>query len=92
MTSLTVVSAIVVVTLFGNSLKEAYYLGDVGQGARMKLVVNSVMGAHMAALSEGIQLAKKSDLDCDVLHDVLCKGALSSPLVQVPSDSIDYCK
>jgi 3-hydroxyisobutyrate dehydrogenase-like beta-hydroxyacid dehydrogenase len=62
--------------------KEAYYLGDVGQGARMKLVVNAVMGAHMAALSEGIQLAKKSNLDCDVLHDVLCKGALSSPLVQ----------
>ena len=46
----------------------------------------------MAALSEGIQLAKKSDLDCDILHDVLCKGALSSPLVQVPSNSIDYCK
>ena len=26
--------------------------------------------------------AKKSDLDVDILHDVLCKGAMSSPLVQ----------
>jgi len=69
-------------TCFDAMGKESYYLGDVGAGARMKLVVNAIMGAQMAALAEGLQLAQKSDLDVNVLHDVLCKGAMSSPLVQ----------
>jgi len=69
-------------TCFDAMGKESYYLGDVGAGARMKLVVNAIMGAQMAALAEGLQLAKQSDLDVNVLHDVLCKGAMNSPLVQ----------
>ena len=48
----------------------------------MKLVINVVMGAQMAALAEGIKLAEASKLDTEVLHDLLCNGALSSPLVQ----------
>ena len=48
----------------------------------MKLVINAVMGAQMAALAEGIKLAEASELDTEVLHDLLCNGALSSPLVQ----------
>jgi len=62
--------------------KKTYFLGDLGKGARMKLVINAVMGAQMAALAEGIELARQSDLDVSVLHDLLCNGALNSPLVQ----------
>jgi len=62
--------------------KKSYYLGALGKGARMKLVINAVMGAHMAALAEGIKLAEAAELDTAVLHDLLCNGALSSPLVQ----------
>jgi len=43
-------------TCFNAMGKESYYLGDVGAGARMKLVVNAIMGAQMAALAEGLQL------------------------------------
>ena len=62
--------------------KKTYYLGTLGKGARMKLVINAVMGAQMAALAEGMKLAEASELDTTVLHDLLCNGALNSPLVQ----------
>ena len=49
-------------TCFDAMGKESYYLGDVGAGARMKLVVNAIMGAQMAALAEGLQLGEFSIL------------------------------
>ena len=38
-------------------------LGDVGQGSRMKLCVNMLMGQMMTSFSEGMCLAERSDLD-----------------------------
>jgi glyoxylate/succinic semialdehyde reductase len=37
--------------------KAKFFLGDVGAGANMKLVVNMVMGSMMAAFAEGLVLA-----------------------------------
>ena len=37
--------------------KAKFFLGDVGAGAHMKLVVNMVMGSMMAAFAEGLVLA-----------------------------------
>ena len=34
--------------------KASFFLGEVGAGAKMKLVVNMVMGSMMAAFSEGV--------------------------------------
>ena len=45
------------VPLFDKLGKKALYLGAVGAGARMKLVVNMVMGTMMGAFSEGMALA-----------------------------------
>jgi 3-hydroxyisobutyrate dehydrogenase-like beta-hydroxyacid dehydrogenase len=39
-----------------------YFLGEVGKGAEMKLVVNMVMGSMMAAFSEGLSLAEAVSL------------------------------
>ena len=41
--------------------KAHFFLGDVGQGAKMKLVVNMIMGSMMGAFAEGLTLAEKSD-------------------------------
>ena len=62
--------------------KKSYYLGNLGKAARTKLVINSIMGAQMAALAEGIKLAEAAELDTEILYDILCNGQLSSPLVQ----------
>jgi len=39
--------------------KASFYLGPVGAGSRMKLVVNGLMGTMMNAFTESMQLAKE---------------------------------
>lgn len=63
--------------------KKSFFLGGVGTGTRMKLVVNMVMGSMMTAFSEGIVLAEKSDLDASTLLDVLDLGAMANPLFRM---------
>lgn len=62
--------------------KLAVYLGDVGEGARMKLVINAIMAGTMVALAEGVALAGKSGLDVATLLDLLDAGVVSSPLLR----------
>lgn len=62
--------------------KKHIYLGQVGNGARMKLVVNLILGDVMAALSEGMALGKKAGLSGEQLLEVLDAGALSSPMIR----------
>jgi len=75
-------------TMFEAMSKKWFFMGDVGTGARMKIVVNGIMGAHMAALAEGMALAEKCDLDPLTLLEILSLGALSSPLVTSKGSSI----
>ncbi|KAJ4768306.1 glyoxylate reductase 2 [Rhynchospora pubera] len=60
--------------------KSRFYLGDVGNGAAMKLVVNMIMGSMMASFSEGLLLAEKVGLDPNVLVEVVSQGAISAPM------------
>ncbi|GJM94106.1 hypothetical protein PR202_ga10722 [Eleusine coracana subsp. coracana] len=48
-------------------LESRFYLGDVGNGAAMKLVVNMVMGSMMVSFSEGLLLSEKAGLDPSTL-------------------------
>lgn len=60
--------------------KKSLLLGAVGAGARMKLVVNMVMGAMMGAFCEGMSLADKSGLKQQDLLEVLSLGAMANPM------------
>jgi 3-hydroxyisobutyrate dehydrogenase-like beta-hydroxyacid dehydrogenase len=60
--------------------KMSLYLGETGQGARMKLVVNMIMGAMMTAFNEGMVLAETAGLSTDDLLQVLDNGAMSNPM------------
>lgn len=60
--------------------KRSFYLGDVGAGAHMKLVVNMVMGSMMAAFAEGLSLAEGLGLERQDLLDVVALGAIASPM------------
>merc|ERR1719190_185676 len=53
---------------------------DVGSGARMKLVVNMVMGINMVALSEGLAMGTKAGLNGSDIMDVIKEGAIASPM------------
>lgn len=52
--------------------KRALFLGDVGAGTKMKLVVNQLMATMLAALSESIVLTEALDLSVPDLLEVLC--------------------
>ncbi|XP_065179246.1 cytokine-like nuclear factor N-PAC [Sycon ciliatum] len=68
--------------------KSHYYLGEVGDAARMKLVVNMMMGSMTSALCEGMALAKEVGLSQKMLYQVLREGALDSKLVEVKGAAI----
>ncbi|XP_039133931.1 LOW QUALITY PROTEIN: glyoxylate/succinic semialdehyde reductase 1-like [Dioscorea cayenensis subsp. rotundata] len=63
--------------------KKSFYLGQVGNGAKMKLVVNMIMGSMMNAFSEGLCLADRSGLNCQTLLDVLDLGGIANPMFKM---------
>ena len=73
---------------FGVLGKRAFYLGAVGAGARMKLVVNMVMGSMMASFAEGMALAEASGLAQTNLVEVLSLGAIANPMFAMKAQSL----
>ncbi|MEJ2201209.1 MAG: NAD(P)-dependent oxidoreductase [Desulfuromonadaceae bacterium] len=63
--------------------KKRLYLGDAGQAARMKLVVNMIMGGMMTAFCEGLALGHKGGLAGEQILEVLAAGALANPMFTV---------
>ncbi|KAJ4838445.1 Glyoxylate/succinic semialdehyde reductase 2, chloroplastic [Turnera subulata] len=68
--------------------KSRFYLGDVGNGAAMKLVVNMIMGSMMATFAEGLLLSEKAGLDPNVLVEVVSQGAISAPMFALKGPSM----
>ncbi|QUX95660.1 NAD(P)-dependent oxidoreductase [Marinomonas sp. CT5] len=60
--------------------KMSPYLGEVGQGANMKLVVNMMMGGMLSIFSEGMSLGEKAGLDGQQILDILDAGAMANPM------------
>jgi 3-hydroxyisobutyrate dehydrogenase len=62
--------------------KSIFHLGDVGAGATMKLVVNSLVHSLNVALSEALVLADKAGLDRETVYDIFEAGAAGAPYVK----------
>jgi 3-hydroxyisobutyrate dehydrogenase-like beta-hydroxyacid dehydrogenase len=62
--------------------KSIFHLGDVGAGATMKLVVNSLVHSLNVAVSEALVLAEKSGLDRETVYDIFEAGAAGAPYVK----------
>lgn len=63
--------------------KMSPFLGDVGQGAKMKLVVNMIMGGMLNIFCEGMALGLKGGLDGDQILEILDAGAMANPMFKV---------
>jgi len=61
--------------------KKTVYVGKMGDGATMKLVINHTLFLNQAAAIEGLILGLKAGLNPDVLLDVITSGAASSDLL-----------
>lgn len=75
--------------LFAAMGKRSFFLGETGQAARMKLIVNLVMGGMMASFCEGLALAGRSGLKEGALLDVLAAGALGNPMFAIKGPLIE---
>jgi len=53
------------------------HMGEVGSGARMKLINNLILGATMAVLSEGMALGEAAGIPVEKQLEVLAGGAAS---------------
>jgi 3-hydroxyisobutyrate dehydrogenase-like beta-hydroxyacid dehydrogenase len=69
--------------LFACFAKEWFYHGPWGSGARMKLVVNLVLGLNRAVLAEGLAFARACGLDPAEALRVLKAGAAYSRAMDV---------
>lgn len=68
--------------------KKSLFLGELGNGAQMKLIVNMVMGGMMAAFCEGLALAGKAGLETSDLLDVIDSGAMANPMFKMKGAQI----
>ncbi|KAJ0515133.1 putative glyoxylate reductase (NADP(+)) [Helianthus annuus] len=72
--------------------KSRFYLGDVGNGAAMKLVVNMIMGSMMTSFAEGLLLSEKVGLDPSVVVEVISQGAISAPMFSLKGPAMVQSK
>lgn len=63
--------------------KKSFYLGEVGNGARMKLVINQIMAGMLAALGEGLALGQQAELAGEEIMAVLAEGAMANPMFKL---------
>jgi 3-hydroxyisobutyrate dehydrogenase len=66
-------------TIFTAIGRQHFYLGPIGSGNMMELVVNTVLGVGMQAIAEAVALGEKAGLDRRRLFDVLSKTVVIAP-------------
>ena len=74
--------------LFDKMGKKSLFLGELGRGAQMKLIVNMMMGGMMAILCEGLALAGKAGLESADLLEVVDAGAIANPMFKMKGAQI----
>jgi 3-hydroxyisobutyrate dehydrogenase-like beta-hydroxyacid dehydrogenase len=68
--------------------KQWFHLGPWGSGARMKLVVNLVLGLNRAVLAEGLSFAKSIGVDSRQALEVLKAGPAFSRVMETKGEKM----
>ena len=69
-------------SVLGAFAKQWFHLGPWGNGARMKLVVNLVLGLNRAVLAEGLSFARSIGVDSQKALEVLMSGPAFSRVME----------
>jgi 3-hydroxyisobutyrate dehydrogenase-like beta-hydroxyacid dehydrogenase len=64
------------------------HMGEVGSGARMKLINNLLLGANMAILSEGLALGEAAGIPVEKQLEVLLAGGAASGVAQRKGENL----
>jgi len=68
--------------------RQWFHLGPWGSGARMKLVVNLVLGLNRAVLAEGLSFAKSIGVDPQKALEVLMSGPAFSRVMETKGEKM----
>jgi 3-hydroxyisobutyrate dehydrogenase-like beta-hydroxyacid dehydrogenase len=68
--------------------KAAFYLGESGSGATMKLVSNAILATMVQALAEGVALGEKAGLDLSDIFTVLGASSVAAPVVAAKAATV----
>ncbi|MAT15725.1 MAG: 6-phosphogluconate dehydrogenase [Planctomyces sp.] len=68
--------------------REQFHVGDCGAGARMKLVMNLVLGLNRAVLAEGLSFAERNGFDLEQTLKVLRASPARSVMMDKKGDKM----
>ena len=71
------------VAVFQGFARSTYYLGEFGNGSRMKYVANLLVAIHNVSTAEAFVLGMKSGLDPATIYKVIADGAGNSRMFEV---------
>lgn len=69
--------------VFAGFARSQHYLGEFGNGSKMKFVANLLVAIHNVSTAEAFVLGMKAGLDAQMIYDVVGDGAGSSRMFQV---------
>jgi 3-hydroxyisobutyrate dehydrogenase-like beta-hydroxyacid dehydrogenase len=70
--------------------KQVFHVGELGAGAVMKLVVNSVLHGLNLALAEGLVLAERAGVDRATAYEVFASSAVAAPFVLYKREAFEH--
>ena len=70
-------------TIFKSFAKQSYYLGEFGNGTKMKLIANLLVAIHNVASAEAVILAKRSGLNMEQFYKVISSSPCSSKIFEL---------
>ena len=69
--------------VFDGFSRSNYYLGEFGNGSRMKFVANLLVAIHNVSAAEAFVLGMKSGLDPEMIYKVIKDGAGNSRMFEI---------
>jgi 3-hydroxyisobutyrate dehydrogenase-like beta-hydroxyacid dehydrogenase len=70
--------------------KRVFHVGELGSGAVMKLVVNSVLHGLNLALAEGLVLAERAGVERTTAYEVFTASAVAAPFVHYKREAFEH--
>jgi 3-hydroxyisobutyrate dehydrogenase-like beta-hydroxyacid dehydrogenase len=70
--------------------RQIFHVGELGAGAVMKLVVNSVLHGLNLALAEGLVLAEKAGVERATAYEVFMASAVAAPFVHYKREAFEH--
>ena len=76
------------VQVFSAFARMSHYVGEFGNGSKVKYIANLLVAIHNAATAEAMVLAQRAGLDLQVIYDLVKSSAATSRMFEVRGPSM----